>query len=240
MKFLTLILFSIPMLYQAQTKGVIKDISANEFKVLIEQEKGILLDVRTPGEVATGTIPNASVIDFYDAEFLKKINLMDKSKEIYVYCKGGGRSSQAATILAENGFKTIYNLSGGIMAWENMNYPITKPTQATDEHIQEMSVEDFQKLISTQQPVLVDFHTIWCAPCKKMAPIIDDLEKAYTGKAIVLRIDVDKSKALAKHYQVQGVPVFMLFQEGKVIWKDNGMQTKQTLEEQLNKVIQKH
>ena len=69
-----------------------------------------------------------------------------------------------------------------------------------------------------------------------MAPIIDRLEKEYAGKASVLRIDVDKSTELASKYQIQAVPVFILFKDGKEVWKQNGAME----EEELRKIVSSH
>lgn len=211
----------------------IKNVDAPTFKELIANGSGIILDVRTPEEVAAGHIENASTVNFYDEDFAQKIQLMDKSKEIYLYCKSGGRSAQAAEILKQNGFNKVYNLDGGIMAWEGNGYETIAEEQQADSKIQQISLDDFKKLIDTKQPVLVDFHTVWCAPCRKMAPIIDELETAYKDKATVVRVDVDKSKEVGKAYEISGVPVFMLFKNGEVIWKHNGLIAKEELEKQL-------
>lgn len=217
-----------------QVEKFIKNVDAATFKELIEKEDGIVLDVRTPEEVASGHIPNASTINIYDEDFEAKINMMQKDKTIYVYCKSGGRSSQAAQLLQKNGFNKVYNLDGGTMAWENSNYPLTTPSNATDEKIQTISLADFKTMIATDKPVLVDFHTVWCAPCKKMAPVIDEIETEYANKAVVNRIDVDKSKEVAKAYDISGVPVFILFVNGEQKWKHNGMISKEELKKQLD------
>ena len=96
------------------SQGSVQNISAAEFQKQIEQNPGIILDVRTPGETAQGYIPDASFIDFYDKEFTNKVKLMQKDKPIYVYCRSGGRSAKAAEILKQNGFKEVYNLLGGL------------------------------------------------------------------------------------------------------------------------------
>lgn len=221
----------------SQEEQFIKDVDAATFKNLTETGNGIILDVRTPDEIAAGHIPNASIINIYDKEFETKINLMQKDKEIYVYCKSGGRSSQAAKLLQKNGFNKIYNLDGGIMAWEKNNFPLTAPTTTEDHNIKTISLADFKTMITTDQPVLVDFHTVWCAPCKKMAPVIDEIETDYAEKAVVKRIDVDKSKELAEAYDISGVPVFILFVNGEEKWKHNGMISKEELTAEIDKYI---
>lgn len=219
---------------QAQQAGsVIENVDAKTFKELVDAGKGIILDVRTPEEVSQGYISNASTINLYDDDFSAKINLIQKDKQIYVYCRSGGRSADAAELLKKNGFGKVYNLKGGISAWENSGFPIVKPDITKDEKIQQITLADFKTMLATQKPVLVDFHTIWCSPCRKMAPIIDGIETTYKDKAVVMRIDVDKSKEVGKAYKIQGVPVFILFKNGKEIWKHNGMISEEELKKQI-------
>lgn len=214
-------------------QAAIINISAPEFKQLVDKGEGIILDVRTPEEQKEGTINNASTIDIYDKEFEEKINLIPKDKEIYVYCKVGGRSAQAAKLLEKNGFSKVYNLNNGIMEWENEGYPIANASSEKDEKIQEVSLADFQTLIASEKPVLIDFHTVWCGPCRKMAPIVDKIEEEYKEKATVVRIDIDKSKELAKNYNIKGVPVFVLYKNGEEKWKYNGMIAENEITQQI-------
>jgi rhodanese-related sulfurtransferase len=84
---------------QEQTEIFIKNVDATAFKKLVDAGNGIILDVRTPEEIAGGYISNSSAINLYDEDFEENIGLIAKDKEIYVYCKSGGRSSQAANML---------------------------------------------------------------------------------------------------------------------------------------------
>jgi len=136
-------------------------------------------------------------------------------------------------LLKKNGFSKVYNLKGGISEWENNSFPIVKPDGTKDEKIQQITLANFKSLLATDKPVLVDFHTIWCSPCRKLAPIIDGIEDKFKDKAVVMRIDVDKSKEVGKAYKIQGVPVFILFKNGKEIWKNNGKNSKKELKKQI-------
>jgi thioredoxin len=223
---------------EAQSQKHIKNVSAAEFKKEIENNPNVIvLDVRTPEEVAQGTIGNPSIINFYDSDFEKKISLMDKSKTIAVYCKGGGRSSQAAMLLEKNGFKNILNLEGGIMSWEQQGFSVNKPLNESDNKIRQLSSADFNKLINSSQVVLIDFHTKWCAPCRKMAPIVDEIEKEFKGKAAVNRVDCDESKEVVKNLNISGVPVFIIFKNGKEVWRKNGAMAKEELVRALNSFL---
>ncbi len=88
---------------------------------------------------------------------------------------------------------------------------------------------NFNKLINGDKPVLIDFQAEWCGPCKTLAPIVKEVYKAMDDKIRIIKIDVDKNQALAKKYQVRGVPTLALFKNGKVIWKESGVRTKQQI-----------
>lgn len=86
---------------------------------LMADKNAVILDVRTPEEVALGIIPNAMVIDIYKGqEFLSEVEKLDTSKTYYVYCKSGGRSAQACSVMNQLGFKNTYNLIGGFSEWK--------------------------------------------------------------------------------------------------------------------------
>ena len=83
-----------------------------------ENNNHVVLDVRTPLECNEGMQPNAKQINVLDTQhFLNEIEGLDKSKDYFVYCKSGGRSSQACMIMESRGFKTTFNLLGGMTSW---------------------------------------------------------------------------------------------------------------------------
>lgn len=229
-------LLALAMSFFGFSQGSIQNISAAEFQKQIEKNPGIILDVRTPGETAQGYIPDASFIDFYDPEFKEKVKLMQKDKPIYVYCRSGGRSAKAAEILKQNGFQEIYNLSGGIGAWTTAGYKVKKSSANTKSEKAALSPQGFQDIIKSEDVVLVDFNTPWCSPCKKMAPIVDGIGADFKGQARVLKVDVDKNKALAKAENVVGVPVLAIYKNGKEVWRKSGTLT----QNELSAILQKH
>ena len=82
-------------------------------------ENAVILDVRTENECDEGIIANAINIDIYEGQgFIQKLEALDKSKNYYVYCLSGGRSSQAMNIMKQLDFGNVYNLLGGISQWE--------------------------------------------------------------------------------------------------------------------------
>ena len=79
----------------------------------------VVLDVRTPVEVADGIIPNAIHIDIFKGQgFINEVQQLDKTKTYFVYCKAGGRSGQACAVMNQLGFKNTYNLLGGFSEWQ--------------------------------------------------------------------------------------------------------------------------
>ena len=78
----------------------------------------LLIDVRTPEEYASGHLENSVNIDYKADNFKDLIGELDRDQEVYVYCKVGGRSGRSAKILEDMGFKKVYDLKGGILAWE--------------------------------------------------------------------------------------------------------------------------
>lgn len=88
-------------------------------KKLQEDKNGIIIDVRTEVEIAQGYIPNAVHIDIYKGqEFLDAVKALDTSKNYYVYCKAGGRSGQACSVMHQLGFENAFNLVGGFDQWK--------------------------------------------------------------------------------------------------------------------------
>ena len=79
------------------------------------------------------------------------------------------------------------------------------------------TVEEFRsKVLEADKPVLVDFYTSWCGPCKRLTPVMDKLAGEYKDRARFVKVNVDKSRKLAKEYRITTVPTVLIFKDGKV------------------------
>ncbi|MEG0077938.1 thioredoxin [Anaerorhabdus sp.] len=95
------------------------------------------------------------------------------------------------------------------------------------------TVQEFDALIATNKPVLVDFFAEWCGPCKMIAPVLEDLSKSYETIEFV-KVDVDALGELAQRYGVMSIPALFTFKEGQVVKSAVGFQPKPALESLLN------
>ena len=86
-----------------------------------------LLDVRTSDEWNEGIIEGAMMLDFYQEDFENSLSKLNKEEPVAVYCKSGGRSGQTMAMMNKLGFKEVYNLDGGIGAWNKADKPTVKP-----------------------------------------------------------------------------------------------------------------
>lgn len=93
--------------------------------------------------------------------------------------------------------------------------------------------KSFNDIINQQVPVLVDFYADWCGPCKSMAPILKQLKSELKDAVSIIKINVDTNQSLAAKYQVQGVPTFMVFKNGKQTWRQSGMQSVSQLKQAI-------
>lgn len=215
-----------------------QNVDAKTFQKLIQSGKGVIVDVRTSGEYSRGHIEGSTLISINDKAAVKKVNLLQKDKPVYLYCLSGSRSRSVAAYLSKNGFSHVYNLQRGIMEWQSYGLPLVINDAPKASSSRTFSQSEFNSILSSSPLVLVDFQAPWCAPCKKMNPIVDEIQENYKDKIHVQKMDVEANTSLQKTYEVVSIPGFILFKNGQKVWQHTGVMTynelSKVIEAQLN------
>ena len=201
-----------------------KEVLADEFEQGLHVKEIQLLDVRTAAEYRNGHIKGSLQANWNNQqEFIERVEALDKTKPVYIYCMSGPRSEAAGTWLRSNGFSNVVELKGGFMNWKRMG----KPFEGMPD-VQQMTMEDYTRQIAGKEYVLVDFGAEWCPPCKKMEPIVNEFLGENKNIAFV-KIDAGIHTDLMKQLKVEGLPVFVLLKNGQEVWRYKGVLSKEEL-----------
>lgn len=98
--------------------------------------------------------------------------------------------------------------------------------------------ENFDQLITEHPLVLVDFWASWCAPCRMVAPIVEELAKTFEDSLTVLKVDVDDNQELARRYGIMSIPTIILFKDGQKQWTEVGVKPQKHFEEQIRQSLE--
>ena len=229
MKYFSLLLINIIFL-SCSAPAQQKDVNANTFQQDLNSANVQLLDVRTTGEYSNGHIKNAMLADWTNQdEFKDRVQYLDKSKPVLVYCASGGRSGQAAKWLTQNGFKTVENLQGGFIGWKAGNMPVEGIT-----NMPQLSKDDYKTYINSAAIVLIDFGAEWCPPCRKMEPVLNELQTEQKDKFKLVKVDGGINTTLMQQLNVAALPTFIIYKNGKEIWRKQGVVDKAELIKELS------
>ncbi|MBI4947272.1 MAG: rhodanese-like domain-containing protein [Bacteroidetes bacterium] len=121
---LFLFFYSYTSTYQVTTT---KTLSPTQFKYELKKQHGVLIDVRTSEEYNAECIAGAININMQATDFKARVETLDKNKTYFLYCLAGKRSLMAMHIMAQQGFKKVYDLKGGITEWKKKEFPVIKP-----------------------------------------------------------------------------------------------------------------
>ncbi len=224
-----LLLISNVLIMKAQTPFVVQTTPA-EFDSLIKKNDGILLDVRTINEFNNGHIEGATQLNFYAPYFAERLLQLPKEKPIYIYCNVGFRSNRAAGFLAHNNYEKVYNLQHGIMLWHRQGFPIYVSPDAQPDLTDRLSPEEWDLLLKTESLLFVDFYAPWCAPCRQMMPMIDQLKKNYKGRVTIIKVNADVSRELMAQLEINAIPYFKMYVNGKAVFNHTGLIKKEEIE----------
>ena len=98
-------------------------------------------------------------------------------------------------------------------------------------------MENFEEIIKSKTPTLVDFYATWCGPCKMMSPLSEQVSKDVGNSARILKIDIDTNRNVATQYGIRSVPTLILFKEGKQVWRQSGVPPKNLIVESVNNFV---
>lgn len=228
---LSLFIFSLSIIAcKAQNQAQQKEkLEPAEFATALAKDSVQLLDVRTPGEYQSGHLKGSLLANWNDEkEFERRTSFLDKNKPLYVYCLSGARSASATEKLRNEGFKEVYELKGGINAWKKEAQPVEG---AANE--KQMSRKDFNAAVNSSSLVLVDFGAEWCPPCKKMEPTLKNITDKYAGKLKVVKVNGGSDVELMKQFQVNALPVFLIYKDGQLVWRKDGIADEKEITDQL-------
>lgn len=210
----------------SQSSGKVK-LDVEHFEKRINSAQDVqLIDVRTPQEYKKSHLKDALNVDWNSSEFDNMIKALNKEQPVYLYCLSGSRSASAAEKMRASGFKEVYEMVGGIMAWNGAEKPTVQLAKAAGP---EMTLADYNDQLTTTKLVLVDFNAPWCAPCKKMAPMLKEIAEAEKENLKLLKINIEDHKTLAKELDIEVLPTLLLYKGSKIIWQHQGLIDKSSL-----------
>ena len=199
------------------------------FEKAIENKEAQLLDVRTLSEYNSGHLKNALLADWTDSEiFKKRIQSLDKNKPVLVYCLSGGRSSAAVNWLKKAGFQQVYHMEGGMVAWKQADKPVEGLSA-----VQPISLTEYFESIPAGKTVLVDIGATWCPPCRKMEPVLQEIQNEKGKSLVFIKIDGGAQAKLAAELQATEFPTFIIYKNKKEMWRTSGLVSKQSILQHL-------
>jgi thioredoxin 1 len=96
---------------------------------------------------------------------------------------------------------------------------------------------NFNQIIDSSTPVLVDFYADWCAPCRMVTPVLQNIKSSLGDKVKIIKINVDNNREIASYYGVRSIPTLMIFKNGQIHWSGAGTRPEQELKNELFKIL---
>jgi rhodanese-related sulfurtransferase len=209
------LLFTIAGFSQNQNLPTLK---IDSFSAKINEQKyPQIIDARSSEEFAINHINGAVNFNLETKNNAEYVARFDKSKPVFVYSIGAGRSVQLAKELLKNGFSEVNVLQGGIAAWVGAGKPFYANSKS------ELSLVEYQKIINDNNSVLVDIGSRYCGACKKVKPVLENIRAEYGANLKVVEIDLEENpQVIADLKTVTVFPTLILYKNGKIVFKKEG------------------
>lgn len=193
-------------------------ISLDLYYSKIQNEKNPqIIDARGPEEFALNHINGAVNFNLESKYYAQQIAKLDKTRPVFTYSIGAGRSVWLADDLLKKGFKEAYSLEGGIANWIGNGKPFYVNSKS------KLTLDQYNKIIADNNTVLVDIGSKYCAPCKKVKPVLETIKAEYGEKVKIVEIELEESpQVIADLKTVKVFPTLILYQNGQIIFKKEG------------------
>ena len=202
----------------AQTKNAFTLQLDSFYAKIKEQPKPQIIDARSTEEFAINHINGAFNFNLETAYYEKYVAQLDKSKPVFIYSIGVGRSGQLANELLKNGFSDVHDLEGGIAAWIGGGKPFYSNSKS------KLSLAEYNKVVTDNNTVLVDIGSRYCGACKKVKPVLETIKAQYGENVKIVEIDLeDNPQVIADLKTVKVFPTLILYQNGKIVFKKDGL-----------------
>lgn len=202
----------------SQTKSS-NTIPLDAFYSKIKAEKNPqIIDARGPEEFTLNHINGAVNFNLESKDYEFQIAKLDKTKPVFTYSIGAGRSVWLADDLLKKGFKEAYSLEGGIANWIGNGKPFYANSKS------KLTLSEYNKIVADNKTVLVDIGSKYCGACTKVKPVLETIKEQYGENLKIVEIDLETSpQVIADLKTVKVFPTLILYKDGKIVFKKEGL-----------------
>jgi rhodanese-related sulfurtransferase len=197
-------------------------------EALKHRENTILIDLRSGDDFSNGHIFGATHIDYGKSTYKWRIAELDTKQDLFIYCKDGKRTKEAAVYLESQGFNSVTVLKGGVKAWLDEGFTLTPEELIPDP---KLTFESFSRMLDLEHLVIVDFYLPGDLNSRAIEPVLDELAITYDKKIKILRIDMDHYTYLAAEMEIEYPPTLQLYENGNLCIALEGVLNKKDIED---------
>jgi rhodanese-related sulfurtransferase len=208
-------LFTIAGFSQGKSANLLLDAFYSKVK---SQKKPQIIDARGNDEFALNHIEGALNFNTKSEDFEKQVAALNPSQPVFIYSIAAYRSGLLSTELAKRGFSEVYVLEGGIASWIGGGKPFYSNLKS------KLTLPEYKKILADNTYVLVDIGSRYCATCKTVKPILENLRTQYGEKLKIVEIELEESpQVIAYLKNVKVFPTLIFYQNSKIVFKKDGL-----------------